>query len=77
MDYLKLLILSCLVMVLAQNTTYRDRYGNTTGTRERSGNEYTYRDQYGNTSMTEEKRGDTSIYRDRFGNTLGTERRGR
>lgn len=77
MNYTKLLTFCFLILLAQGNVTYRDRYGNTTGTRERSGNEYTYRDQYGNTSMTEERRGDTSTYRDRFGNTIGTERRGR
>lgn len=72
-----LLILAMLTALpcYAQQTVYRDRYGNTVETRERQGNDYTYRDRYGNTTGTERYEGGRKVYRDRFGNVEYTEDR--
>lgn len=51
---------------------YRDRYGNTTGYRDRQGDSYVYRDNYGNTTATETRQGRDTIVRDRYGNTIGS-----
>ena len=72
-----LLVLAMLMTLpcYAQQTVYRDRYGNTIGTRDRQGNEYTYRDRYGDTTGTERYEGGRKVYRDRFGNVEYTEDR--
>ena len=51
---------------------YRDRYGNTTGYRDRQGDSYVYRDSYGNTTATETRQGRDTVVRDRYGNTIGS-----
>lgn len=72
-----LLIMVILIAIpcYAQQTTYRDRYGNTVETRERQGNEFVYRDRYGNTTGTERYEGGRKVYRDRYGNVEYTEDR--
>lgn len=72
-----LLILAVLIALpcYAQQTVYRDRYGNVVETRQRQGNEYVYRDRYGNTAGTERYEGGRKVYRDRFGNVEYTEDR--
>ena len=72
-----LLVLAMLMTLpcYAQQTVYRDRNGNTIGTRDRQGSEYVYRDRYGNTTGTERYEGGRKVYRDRFGNVEYTEDR--
>ena len=72
-----LLILAIIVALpcYAQQTVYRDRYGNTIETRERQGNDYTYRDRDGDTTGTERYEGGRRVYRDRYGNVEYTEGR--
>lgn len=72
-----LLILTMLIAApcFAEQAVYRDRHGNTVGTRERQGNEFVYRDRYGNTTGTERYESGRKVYRDRFGNVEYTEDR--
>ena len=73
---LVLLLLVCPVIAIASDSdgsrVYRDRYGNTTGYRDRQGDSYVYRDNYGNTTATETRQGRETIVRDRYGNTIGS-----
>ncbi len=70
------LLLVWATAAVASDTTgsriYRDRYGNTTGYRDRQGDSYIYRDNYGNTTATETKQGHNTIVRDKYGNTVGS-----
>lgn len=72
-----IMILLAIVIALPcyAQTVYRDRYGNTVGTREKQGNEFVYRDRYGNTTGTERYESGRKVYRDRFGNVEYTEDR--
>jgi YD repeat-containing protein len=73
---LLLSLLVCPVIVIANDSdgprVYRDKYGNTTGYRDRQGDSYFYRDSYGNTTATETRQGRDTIVRDRYGNTVGS-----
>lgn len=57
---------------IAAHRIYRDKYGNTSGYRDRQGDSYTYRDSYGNTTATETRQGSQTVIRDKYGNTIGT-----
>lgn len=72
-----LLILAVLMTIpcYAQQTVYRDRYGNIVGTKDYQGNEYVYRDRYGDATGTERYEGGRKVYRDRYGNVEYTEGR--
>ncbi len=71
-----LMLLPVLVMG-QQSGTYRDRYGNTTGSYQDNGNQRTYRDSNGNTSGTSSRDGDRRDYRDSSRNYTGSRDRDR
>lgn len=72
---LLLLAVTTAIPCYAQQTVYRDRYGNVVETRDRQGNEYVYRDRYGNATGTGRYEGGRRVYRDRYGNVEYTEDR--
>ena len=65
------------ILALAEQGTFRDRYGNTTGTWQDNGNQRTYRDSSGNTEGTSTRDNDRRDYRDRDGNYEGSRERDR
>jgi hypothetical protein len=75
-----ILVLLCITFatfVLAEQGVYRDRFGNTTGSYQDSGNQRTYRDSHGNTTGTSRHDGNSRSYYDRHGNYQGSRDRDR
>ncbi len=65
------------VFASAEQGVYRDRFGNTVGSYQDSGDQRTYRDSYGNTTGTSTRDDDRRDYRDRDGNYVGSRDRDR
>jgi uncharacterized membrane protein YoaK (UPF0700 family) len=66
------LTLAMISAASAQQTTFRDDHGRTTGTAATTGNMTTYRDERGRTVGTGTTNGGTTTFRDSNGRTTGT-----